>query len=109
MKSKRQTKTKTKTKTPDLEQQQQQPPVQNDETDVGNEYDEMYGEDYEDYEEEVLEKPKLAEGFYEIEAVRKKRVRKVYFGLSFSCFFVFYVLLFHMFGLILFFCCVCDK
>ncbi|PWA84589.1 Chromo domain-containing protein [Artemisia annua] len=75
MKTKRQTKpktktkSKTKTKTPDLEQ----PPVQNDETDVGNEYDEMYGEDYE---EEELEKPKLAEGFYEIEAVRKKRVRK---------------------------------
>nr|ASM94432.1 chromo domain-containing protein LHP1c [Chrysanthemum x morifolium] len=77
MKSKRQTntKTKTKTKSPDLEQQQQ-PPAQNDETDVGNEYDAMYGEDYEYYEEEELEKPKLAEGFYEIEAVRKKRVRK---------------------------------
>ncbi|GJW27986.1 hypothetical protein Tco_0044861, partial [Tanacetum coccineum] len=54
---------------PDLEQ----PRVQNDVTDVGNEYDEMYGEDYEDYEEEELEKPKLADEFYQIEAVRKKR------------------------------------
>ncbi|GJY72179.1 chromo domain-containing protein [Tanacetum coccineum] len=53
--------TKPKTKTSDLEQQ----PVQNDEIDVGNE---MYGEE--------LEKPKLADGFYEIEAVRKKRLRK---------------------------------
>ncbi|GKF14786.1 hypothetical protein Tco_0056248 [Tanacetum coccineum] len=76
MRSKRQTKstTKTKTKTSDLEK----PPVQNDEIDVGNEYDEMYGEDFEDYEEEELEKPKLAEGFYEIEAVRKKRFRKCF-------------------------------
>ncbi|GJV55139.1 chromo domain-containing protein [Tanacetum coccineum] len=61
MRSKRQTKstTKTKTKTSDLEK----PPVQNDEIDVGNEYDEMYGEDFEDYEEEELEKPKLLKGF----------------------------------------------
>nr|GEV29272.1 chromo domain protein LHP1-like [Tanacetum cinerariifolium] len=69
--SKTKRKRQNKTKTLDLEQ----PRVQNDVTDVGNEYDEMYGEDYEDYEEEEFEKPKLADGFYQIEAVRKKRVR----------------------------------
>lgn len=57
----------------------------NDEENGGNEYDqEENGEDYEEEENQSDEaenngdekRPKLAEGFYEIEAVRKKRTRK---------------------------------
>lgn len=52
-----------------------------DEAEEGEEADEDDDEDEDDAEgeadEEGAERPKLDEGFYEIEAVRRKRVRKV--------------------------------
>ncbi|KAJ9558277.1 hypothetical protein OSB04_012891 [Centaurea solstitialis] len=58
--------------------QQQQAMMNEGEEDAVNEFDEEEGEDYDHSggEEEEEERPQLAEGFYEIEAVRKKRIRK---------------------------------
>lgn len=65
-----------------------------------DEYDEEYDDQYGDHEnegdggeaEDADERPKLAEGFYEIESVRKKRSRKVY-CFSFVCCIIFIRLL----------------
>ena len=71
-----------------------QPPQQS-MNDSEDEYDEEEGEDYEEDDQtadgdvhggadggensgDEEERPKLAEGFYEIEAVRRRRIRKVY-------------------------------
>lgn len=74
----------------------------NDGDDGGNEYNEEEDEEYEDEDQSGdvdftgggadggesngdNERPKLAEGFYEIEAVRRKRIRKVYYTFLFFC------------------------
>lgn len=68
------------------QQQQQQMLLLNDAVDRSeDEEDDESDEDYEDQsgdlenEPDVNERPKLAEGFYEIESVRKKRSRKVFY------------------------------
>lgn len=63
-----------------------------DEEDKG--FGEEFGDDLEIRQEEdrVVEAPKLAEGFYEIESVRRKRTRKV--SLSTNCFRIFFILCF---------------
>lgn len=45
--------------------------------DIDNEFGELNSQDGEEDDEEAELSPKLAEGFYEIETVRRKRVRKV--------------------------------
>lgn len=45
---------------------------------IENDFNDLNSQDGEDDEEETELSPKLAEGFFEIETVRRKRVRKVF-------------------------------
>ena len=74
------------------EQQERDGDAGEEDEDVGKEYEEKLEEE----ELADVEKPKLAEGFYEIEDVWRKRVRKVSFILEsneFSLFFVTFFIL----------------